>query len=201
MACEPPSATTHPFACAATISISPTAAGHRPVESRERVRGHAGPQRPGLPPSCHTLGQGGGRQHRAGTEARQRQRMARHPQDRLGGVGEQVVEVRRHRLEHPRRHRWTVAPETNGGPVDRSMQDAGGTVVQRMGAVHLRLQPREPAEASFNSTKNGDASAIGWTAEQWSWTRPGTISSALRCPAADRVEGLEHGHVETGAGQ
>ena len=37
----------------------------------------------------------------ADAEARQRQRMARHPQDRLRGVGEQVVEARRHRRRTP----------------------------------------------------------------------------------------------------
>ena len=68
--------------------------------------------------------------------------MARYPQDRLGGVGEQVVEPRRHRLEHPTPP-LTVAPQAVGGPFDRSTQHAGRTVVQRMGAVDRRLQPGE----------------------------------------------------------
>ena len=94
IACEPPCATTHPLAWPAAISISPTALVIG--RSRREKAWAAIPAHSALaslrPPDP---GQRGRRQHRAGSETRQRQRMARHSQDRLGGVGEQVVEARR----------------------------------------------------------------------------------------------------------
>ena len=137
-----PPATTQPFGVAGDDQHQPDRAGHRPVEAGEGVRRHAGPERLGLLGPPHPA-QRGRRQHRAGTEARQRQRMSRNAQDRLGGVGEQVVEVRR---RSARTHDATAgpsAPRVVGGPVDRSVQHAGRTVVERMGAVDLGLQPGE----------------------------------------------------------
>ena len=39
----------------------------------------------------------------------------------------------------------TVAPQAVGGPIDRSIQHAGRSVVERMGTVDRRLQPGEAA--------------------------------------------------------
>ncbi len=117
----------------------PDGAGHRTVEAIAGMRRDAGPQRPDLlrPPEPS---QRGGRQHRGGAEARQHQRMSRHAQDRLGGVGEQVVEPRDHRREDPTPS-LTVPPHPVGGPLDRSVQHTGRSVVERMGTVDRRLQP------------------------------------------------------------
>ncbi len=63
-------------------------------------------------------------------------------QHRLGGVGEQIVEVGGRLFEHTTPPR-TVGAEFIGGPVDRSVHDAGRTVVERMDTVDLGLQPGE----------------------------------------------------------
>src|SRR5262249_46518410 len=39
-----------------------------------------------------------------------------------------------------------------------------------------------PCSARGSSRKKGDASAIGWIAEQTSWRNPGSVSSADRVP-------------------
>ncbi len=131
----------------------PDGAGHREVESRERVRCHAGPERLGLLRPPHAT-QGGRRQHRAGAEARQRQRMARHSQDGLRDIGEQVVEARRHRLEQSA-PTLTVAPEVFRGQFERSTHHARRTVVERMGTVHRRLRPPEPRVAEAQPGEEG----------------------------------------------
>ena len=102
-----------------------SASARRRSSSAGRVgRTRAPPRRPRAPwpaRSSTAATDGGGRQHRPGAEARQRQRMARHPQDRLGGVGEQVVEVRRRVLEHP------APPATVARPARRRSARSIGT--------------------------------------------------------------------------
>src|SRR5205823_5451933 len=45
------------------------------------------------------------------------------------------------------------------------------------GSIHSR-----PFERSGKERRKGEATAIGWMAEQTSWTNPGAVSSALRAP-------------------
>src|SRR5262245_33885395 len=78
------------------------------------------------------------RQDRPGTEAAQGERMARLAPDRLGGVGNQIVEPRRKWSEGPAPP-VAVGLEVFGGRRDRSTQDTGRAVVEGMGAVDRRL--------------------------------------------------------------
>ena len=45
------------------------------------------------------------------------------------------------------------------------------------GSIHSR-----PCDRSGKERRNGEATAIGWMAEQTSWWNPGAVSSALRAP-------------------
>ena len=50
-------------------------------------------------------------------------------------------------------------------------------------AASTSAQPQDsPCSSRFRLRKNGDAIAVGCPAEQTSWTRPGTVSSAERMP-------------------
>ena len=57
-------------------------------------------------------------------------------------------------------------------------------------------QPLEAVALEVERAQNGEAAAIGCTAEQWSWSTPGTVSSRRARAAADLVGGLEHRHLE-----
>ena len=182
IACDPPSATTHPLRVPGDDQHQPDRAASsdgrgdrsRVRRCRTRVPGRLGaPQ----PRARAAAGSTAVAPKRANVD-----RMSRDAQHRLRSVGEQVVEPRDHRREQPT-PAPAVASEAVRGAVDRSVQNAGRSVVQRMGTVDRRLQPASrPSEARSSSARNGDAAAIGWTAEQWSCTRPGTIICELRVP-------------------
>ena len=52
-----------------------------------------------------------------------------------------------------------------------------------------------PCRSRSSDRRNGDPTAIGWVAEQSSWSSPGTVSSLVRVPPPMRVLGLEHRHL------
>ena len=51
------------------------------------------------------------------------------------------------------------------------------------------------------SRKAGEASRSGWTAEQTSWRKPGSVSSAVRQPPPGLVGGLVDVDGQAGPGQ
>ena len=120
IACEPPSATTHPLACAGDEQHQPDGAGQRTVEAVERVRGHAGPERLGLLLPPHP-GQGGGRQHRRRRRSAPTVSGCRGTR-RTGWVASASRSSKRAAIgPNTRRHRCPSSPETVGGPIDRSL--------------------------------------------------------------------------------
>ena len=62
-------------------------------------------------------------------------------------------------------------------------------------------QPLEPVLPRSSERRNGEPTAIGWVAEQSSWSRPGTVSSLVRVPPPIVVLGLEHGDLDALAGE
>ncbi len=58
-----------------------------------------------------------------------------------------------------------------------------------------------PWRSRPSELRNGDPTAIGCTAEQWSWSTPGTVSSPVRVPPADGLGGLEHGDLHPLSGE
>ena len=75
-------------------------------------------------------------------EARQQQRVPRHADDGLGGVRDQVVEVRRTRLEQPAPPP-AVDTQALDRAIDRPMEHPGRTAVERVDAVDRRLPPAQ----------------------------------------------------------
>ena len=61
------------------------------------------------------------------------------------------------------------------------------------GSIHS-----SPCAASGRVRQNGDAIANGWTAEQMSWTKPGSVSSADRTPPPISGFRLEHHDLASG---
>ena len=175
----------------------PDRAGHRAVQPGERVRGDPGPQRPGLL-GVEQPGHRGGRECRPHTEADERQRMARHSQQGLRGVGEQRVEP----SARPSEDTSPPLADRLGGPVERVVQHAGGAVVERVGAVDLRLQPRDrPARGE---TERGERRRSGrQRMDRRAVVDDQAGDDQLRAAhaATDRLARLQHGDVEPGTGQ
>ena len=100
------------------------------------------------------------------------------------------------------RHRVAIAAEPRRPSVERSVQHAGRSVVERVGAVDLGLQPREarprqvePGEKRRRRRRSDGPPSSGRASS------PGTISSELRTPPPIVSLASEHGDVEPGAGQ
>ena len=114
-------------------------------------------------------------------EASHHERMARERQRR-----QHVVDRSRSRRRRPvpsrLRPRLAVGTESGAGRLDRSLQQ-DGVVVERVGKRDRRLDPAQPvAIERQRAHRFGEATPRGWIAEQTSWTKPGSVSSALRVP-------------------
>ena len=98
--------------------------------------------------------------------------------------------------------RGPVVAESRGRPLDRAHHHPGAAVVERVRQVDLGPAPLEPVAAEVERVV-GTASpaAIGCTAEQKSWTRPGTVELAAAGAAAELGLGLEHRHPDPLAGE
>ena len=57
------------------------------------------------------------------------------------------------------------------------MPSSNGCASAAGGSIHST-----PCSASGSVRKNGEATPSGWIAEQTSWTKPGSVSSAERAP-------------------
>ena len=101
-----------------------------------------------------------------------------------------------------RRHRVTVGAR-GLGRCDRSIGSSTPAEPSSSGWAQSTSAASQvsPWDAGRARRGSGEAAAIGWNAEQWSCTSPGTSHLRAARPAADRVGRLEHGHVEAGAGQ
>ena len=53
-----------------------------------------------------------------------------------------------------------------------------------------------PWRSRSTERMNGEAVAIGWKAEQWSWRTPGTVSSDVRVPPPISSAASMHGHLQ-----
>ena len=166
MACDPPSATTHPLAWAGGDQHQPDGARQRPIESSEGVGGDRRPTAP-WPARCA--------KPRTSTSAgsRRRHRIAPASADGVGSAGAAARRRRTGRRSAPLggpntwRHRATVAPEV------RRRSDRSTGTGRRPTRRRADARSRPPAAATSarptrgpSSSKNGDPAAIGWNAEQ-----------------------------------
>ena len=177
---EPPGGHRPAEAVAGRDQSHPDRRAHRPGERAEGVGGDAAEQRPGLRRLPAAREQGRRRRGRD-AEARQADRVLGQVEDRAQQVLVERVEVRRGRPKSrrqaapsspsPARSRRSSAPSPR-----RCRRRADGRGRPRASATRGR-GPRGRA-----SCRNGEAAAIGWTAEQSSWRTPGTVSSLVRVP-------------------
>ena len=161
--------------------------------------GDPGPQRLGLL-RLPDPAQDGRRQECADAEMGERQRMSRHAEDRLGRIGEQVVEVVRRMFEDATPP-LAVAVERFDRAIQRSVQHARRTVVERMGAVDRRLQPREAVrrEVELGEERRRGGDRMDGRAVVMDQAGDDHLRAARA--TADRIARLEHRHVHAGAGQ
>ncbi len=177
----------------------PDGARERSVERCEGVRGDAGPQRLGLF-GVPQPGQDGRREHRPGSEPGHHERVARDPQDRLRGVGEQRLEVfgrwAEQALPTP-----AVLAQLVGGAFDRVVHRPCRPVVQRVHAVDLGLQPPQPvaAEIELRQVRRPHRHRVERRAVVVDQAGDDLLRTAR--PAADRGGSLQHRDLDAGARQ
>ena len=180
MADDPPAATGHPTAWPAVVSVTPTAADAS--RSRGCTRWAAEPANNARAASVE--------KRRAnvvaGSPARSPKRaMATGWRGmRSNGPSASAVMVSKLSTSGPklRRQAGPSAPR----PATVSSSDRHNTAAEpssrgwarsTSGQHHVR-----PWSASGSDERYGDPTPSGWTAEQMSWARPGTVSSAVRVP-------------------
>ena len=122
---------------------SPDGGRQWPVERLERVSGDTAEQRSGLV-ALPTTSRDRGWQQNLRAERRQADRVSGQVQDRLHQLVRQLVVPRGEAAEGPPPTSAIRCPQTLHRPVDRTPQQTGVAVVERMGAVDLRPSPREP---------------------------------------------------------
>ena len=181
--CEPPRATGHPTACAEHREQQTEAARSAARRAADRVRGHArrtapAPRsvaeapRPRPRPSAAPA-----RPKRASANGWRGSR-ERPEQGRRSGVASRrraaPSACGRPRRPRPEGRRPSPSPSAPARPPSR--RRAGGR------AAIVGCTSSTPISASGRVRKNGDAGASGWTAEQTSCTKPGSVSSAERAP-------------------
>ena len=173
----------------------PDRRGHRVVQRPEGVRRNAAEQRPrlgrcGTPGRASTPGSTVGAPNRASVS---------------GWCGT--------RSSGPMMSSASASKRADGRPNSAPPPGAvgaepGGGVARPSGAAPRRCRrragarSRSPASASAARSgpgparsRNGEPTAIGWIAEQWSCSRPGSDRLAGAGAAADLVGGLEHGDL------
>ena len=112
----------------------------------------------------------------------QHQRVAGRPQQRLHNVVGQLVVPGRGAAEG-QAPAGSVAAQPGRGLLDRPVQQASLTGVERVRAVDLRPAPGQSVLVQPRPFRNGEPTAIGWKAEQWSsCSRPGSSDSPERAP-------------------
>ena len=182
MRCEPPSATGQPTAWAGGHEHEAERRRQEVVERKEGVGGAAGEER------------------RASSVANQRRarrsspapgREGRSGRARAGGgagagasrsPSAPARPTARPRPPTQRRYAAASSPEAARRLVDRPLQQHGAAAVQRVGQRTFGLQPAQSVALERQLRQVGRAGAEGWMAEQTSWTKPGSVSSALRVP-------------------
>ena len=183
IACEPPTAAGQPTPWPSSIERSGRSrpsAGSRAAASSARRCPRAAPvrARPAKRARARPVAE---RRPRAG-EARVGERVARHAaagragrrraapsRARAGCISVAVGVARRGRGPPPSRR-------PSGAARRRCRRRAGARAGSRDGRTRAR------ARSSGRLRRNGEASASGWIAEQTSWRKPGSVSSAVRVP-------------------
>ena len=179
---DPPSATGHPWRWPAARMPMPDRRGHRVVQGPEGVRGdpaEQGPRLVGVRTTWPRWMRAARWAHRTGPAS-------------AGGAGTRssgpmMSSARSSKLAdgHPNspRQRDPSAPRPAAVWLDGAVQHArrcrrraGGRSRSRATASAARSAPGR------GRSENGEPTAIGWIAEQWSCSRPGTISSLVRVP-------------------
>src|SRR5712692_11093078 len=100
--------------------------------------------------------------------------MTRDARDRPERVGEKLVPARRERREELA-PRVAIGAEPRRGRLDRALHDDRGAVVERMGERRVGMRPMQPVLREREAVEEGEAAAMGWKAEQTSWTKPGRV--------------------------
>ena len=62
------------------------------------------------------------------------------------------------------------------------MEDPRPPVIERVDGGDLGMHQLQPVALEVRRSKNGETAASGWMAEQTSWWKPGSVSSAVRAP-------------------
>src|SRR6478752_977807 len=185
--CEPPAATGHPWRC------------HGVVQRPKGVRRNASEQCPSFR-AAKPPGQGGCGQCGGGAEAGQRQRMMRHPQQRTHDVLGQRIETGR-RLAEQAAPPGTIGAQPVGRGLDRAVQHARATPVERVDAVNFRQAPRQAVtiETQAGEELRADGHRMDRRAVVVQQAGNDRLAAARATP--DFVGGLQNGDLEAGLGE
>ena len=199
IACEPPSATGHPCAWPAAVSARPTDADSGLFNGCTRCA--ATPANSARASSV--------RQRRAtavaGSSARSPNPASRN--GCRGRCGDRPQDLAR------RARRTRRRGERTGGATPGRRRRGGRPSRRPIAAARAARPPssgwaswtggqrhRSPCAARSSELKNGEATPIGWNAEQSSCSRPGQGQLAAAGPAADPVGRLQHGDLDARPG-
>lgn len=126
--------------------------------------------------------------------------MARHPEDRLSYVSEQLVETR---------NQWQkylspsscVGAESFSGAIDRLIQDASRSIIKWMSTVNLWGQPSKPmsSEVEFGEERRSGCHGVSCRAVVVDQTRDDHLRAAST--ASYRRAGFEDSDLDTGSRQ
>ena len=181
MRCAPPRGNGQPPVCAHTPSTSPTAALSGDLERQRGMRGHSGKQGARAMARESAIRPAPRRANRRHAEPRQQQRMARHAERGQHVVAQARPGVGERLEQRPPGFAVAVPDWPRSRSIERSSRTAvpssSGCASGASGWTHSR-----PCAASGNCSKHGEHTARGCTAEQISWTNPGSVNSADRAP-------------------
>ena len=107
-----------------------------------------------------------------------------------GQTGEGPPPRGRRRARGPRRSSSTERHSSPASP------ESSGWAQSISGHRH-----RSPCRSRSSVRRYGEPTPIGWNAEQWSWSTPGTVSSLVRVPPPMCVGGFEHLDVDAVLGE
>ncbi len=172
---------------------------HRPAERAERVRGHAAEQGAGLG-SVEQAGEQRGRHGRGEPEAHEPDGMPGHVEHRLQEVLVEQLERACRRAEQAPPGPPVGAQARRGG-LERSLEHARASVVERVGQVDLGPAPLEPVPLEPQRVQEGRADRHRMDRGAVVVQDAGHGQLAGPRATADRVLGLQHRDAHARAGQ
>ena len=176
--------------------------GHRRRERPEGVRGDAGEQRPRL--ARRRSGGASSAAGSAGAAAPKRASASGCSGTCSIGRRKSAVMSSKRAASGPKsaRQRPPSRPEPGRGLLDRAVRRGAAAAVERVRVLDLRPPPASArARRGRSAARTACRRASGCAAEHSSWIRPGQRQLAAARAAAERVGGLEHGHVDALGGE